>query len=194
VDVTSTPKPVNKSVTPAAKTSNSSKPSSAPKQGASGKVLVAIIVGIVVLAAIVLTRPDSEDSTARPTPSATAAPTMSAEPTAPAEPTATAQATSAPVTDIEGPRAIGNWKDSAQSVMTISWKAPTAVDGLTGYTVELRVNRGEWTVKSEVPAGQLSADFSKSATDGETSFRVSSIYSDGQVAIGNAFGFKGVFE
>ena len=78
--------------------------------------------------------------------------------------------------------------------MSISWKAPTASAGLTGYKVEVRVNRGDWVVKSEVPADQLSVEFTKTNATGETAFRVSSIYSDGQEAVGNTFGFSGVFE
>jgi pyruvate/2-oxoglutarate dehydrogenase complex dihydrolipoamide acyltransferase (E2) component len=105
-----------------------------------------------------------------------------------------AAVTSAPVAAVEGPKTIGNWKDSAKSVMSISWKAPAASAGLTGYKVEVRVNRGEWAVKSEVPADQLSIDFSKTDSMGETAFRVSSVYSDGQEAVGNTFGFSGVFE
>ena len=66
--------------------------------------------------------------------------------------------------------------------------------GLTGYKVEVRVNRGDWVVKSEVPADQLSVEFTKTNATGETAFRVSSIYSDGQEAVGNTFGFSGVFE
>jgi hypothetical protein len=112
------------------------------------------------------------------------------------EPTAepTSEETSAPVAAVEGPKTIGNWKDSAKSVMSITWKAPAASAGLTGYKVEVRVNRGEWAVKSEVPADQLSIDFSKTDSMGETAFRVSSVYSDGQEAVGNTFGFSGVFE
>jgi hypothetical protein len=112
------------------------------------------------------------------------------------EPTAqpTEDASSEPVAAVEGPKTIGNWKDSAKTLMSITWKAPAASAGLTGYKVEIRVNRGEWEVKSEVPADQLAIDFTKTATTGETSFRVSSIYSDGQEAVGNTFGFAGVFE
>jgi hypothetical protein len=112
------------------------------------------------------------------------------------EPTAepTSEETSAPVAAVEGPKTIGNWKDAAKSVMSITWKAPAASAGLTGYKVEVRVNRGEWAVKSEVPADQLSIEFSKTDSMGETSFRVSSVYSDGQEAVGNTFGFSGVFE
>ncbi len=191
VDVSSTPKSVARNtVAPA----QASKPKEAPKQGASGKVLVAIIVAIILLAVIVVTRPDSDSDDAAPTPvaSATATPTEEASEEPAVEPTE--EVTSAPVESVEGPATVGNWKDSAKSVMSISWKTPEASAGLTGYKVEIRVNRGEWVVKSEVPADQLSIDFSKTSATGETSFRVSSIYSDGQEAVGNTFGFSGVFE
>jgi hypothetical protein len=191
VDVSSTPKPATKSVSVPVKPAASA---SAPKQGASGKVLAAIIVGIILLAVVVVTRPDSGSDDAAPAPSASASAMPSEEPTA--EPTAepSTEATSAPVAAVEGPKTIGNWKDAAKSVMTISWKAPAASAGLTGYKVEVRVNRGAWAVKSEVPADQLSIDFSKTDSMGETAFRVSSVYSDGQEAVGNTFGFSGVFE
>ena len=189
VDVSSTPKVAAKSAP--AKPSTSA---SAPKQGASGKVLAAIIVGIILLAVVVVTRPDSGSDDATPAPAATESTMPSEEMTE--EPTTepTSEETSAPVAAVEGPKTIGNWKDAAKSVMTISWKAPAASAGLTGYKVEVRVNRGEWAVKSEVPADQLSIDFSKTDSMGETAFRVSSIYSDGQEAEGNTFGFSGVFE
>ena len=189
VDVSSTPKVAAKSAP--AKPSTSA---SAPKQGASGKVLAAIIVGIILLAVVVVTRPDSGSDDATPAPAATESTMPSEEMTE--EPTTepTSEETSAPVAAVEAPKAIGNWKDAAKSVMTISWKAPAASAGLTGYKVEVRVNRGEWAVKSEVPADQLSIDFSKTDSMGETAFRVSSVYSDGQEAEGNTFGFAGVFE
>lgn len=185
VDVSSTPKVASQS-TPAKPSTSAS----APKQGASGKVLAAIIVGIILLAVVVVTRPDSASDDVTPAPTASESTMPSEEMTE--EPTA--EETSAPVAAVEAPKAVGNWKDSAKSVMTISWKAPAASAGLTGYKVEVRVNRGEWAVKSEVPADQLSIDFSKTDSMGETAFRVSSIYSDGQAAEGNTFGFSGVFE
>lgn len=185
VDVSSTPKVASQSAPVKPSTS-----ASAPKQGASGKVLAAIIVGIILLAVVVVTRPDSGSDDATPAPTASESAMPTAEPSA--EPTT--EATSEPVAAVEAPKAIGNWKDSAKSVMTISWKAPAASAGLTGYKVEVRVNRGEWAVKSEVPADQLSIDFSKTDSMGETAFRVSSVYSDGQEAVGNTFGFSGVFE
>ena len=187
VDVSSTPKHGSQSAGTSAKPSTSA---SAPKQGASSKVLAAIIVGIILLAVVVVTRPDSASDDVTPAPTASESTMPSEEMTE--EPTA--EETSAPVAAVEAPKAVGNWKDSAKSVMTISWKAPAASAGLTGYKVEVRVNRGEWAVKSEVPADQLSIDFSKTDSMGETAFRVSSIYSDGQEAEGNTFGFAGVFE
>ena len=187
VDVSSTPKPASKSASAPAKPSTSA---AAPKQGASGKVLAAIIVGIILLAVVVVTRPDSGSDDAAPAPTASESAMPTAEPTA----VPTSEETSAPVAAVEAPKAIGNWKDAAKSVMTISWNAPAASAGLTGYKVEVRVNRGEWAVKSEVPADQLSIDFSKTDSMGETAFRVSSVYSDGQEAVGNTFGFSGVFE
>lgn len=187
VDVSSTPKLGSQSAGTSAKPSTSA---SAPKQGASSKVLAAIIVGIILLAVVVVTRPDSASDDVTPAPTASESTMPSEEMTE--EPTA--EETSAPVAAVEAPKAVGNWKDSAKSVMTISWKAPAASAGLTGYKVEVRVNRGEWAVKSEVPADQLSIDFSKTDSMGETAFRVSSIYSDGQEAEGNTFGFAGVFE
>jgi hypothetical protein len=185
VDVSSTPKVASQSAPVKPSTS-----ASAPKQGASGKVIAAIIVGIILLAVVVVTRPDSGSDDATPAPAASESAMPTAEPSA--EPTS--EETSAPVAAVEAPKAIGNWKDAAKSVMTISWKAPAASAGLTGYKVEIRVNRGEWAVKSEVPADQLSIDFSKTDSMGETAFRVSSVYSDGQEAEGNTFGFAGVFE
>jgi hypothetical protein len=182
-DVASAPKVASQSAPVKPSTS-----ASTPKQGASGKVLAAIIIGIILLAVVVVTRPDSDDAAPAPTASVSAMPSQ--EPSA--EPTT--EETAAPVAAVEGPKTIGNWKDAAKSVMTISWKAPTASAGLTGYKVEVRVNRGEWVVKSEVPADQLSIDFSKTDSMGETAFRVSSVYSDGQEAVGNTFGFAGVFE
>jgi hypothetical protein len=177
VDVSSTPK--------VASTSAPAKPStsaSAPKQGASGKVLAAIIVGIILLAVVVVTRPDSGSDDATPAPAASESAMPSAEPTA--------EITSAPVTSVEAPVAKGDWKDSTQAVMVISWKALQATDGLTGFRVELSSNSSKnWTSFAEVSSTESSVDLSKTSEDGSTSIRVVAIYSDGQEVIGNEFGF-----
>ena len=76
--------------------------------------------------------------------------------------------------------------------MVITWVAPAG--DVTGYKVETRANQGEWKVVSEVSATTLSSEFSKSSTDGSTSFRVSAVYADGSLGVAKAFGFAGQFE
>ena len=176
VDVSSTPKLASKS-TPARPSSPS-----APKQGASGKVLAAIIVGIILLAVVVVTRPDSGSNDATPAPVASESAMPTAEPTA--------EETSAPVTSVEAPDAKGDWKDSTQSAMVISWKALKATDGLTGFRVELSSNSSKnWMPFAEVSSSESSVELSKTSDDGSTSVRVVALYSDGQEVIGNEFGF-----
>ena len=77
--------------------------------------------------------------------------------------------------------------------MVITWKAPAATAGLTGYKFEVRSGMGEWKESGMLPATQLSVEFTKGSADGSTSFRVSSVYSDGQMAAAKAFGFAGQF-
>ena len=177
---------VNVSTTPAPVKPAAPKPSAAPKQSTSPRVLIAAIIGIALLAIVVISRPASDSDTAAPaaTPSATesAAPEMSEEPTPEA------------VAAVEAPgRFIGNWKDSTNSVMVITWKAPAATAGLTGYKFETRSGMGEWKEAGTFPATQLSVELTKGSADSSTSFRVSSVYSDGQIATAKAFGFAGQF-
>ena len=166
------------------------KPSAAPKQGTSPRVLIAAIIGIALLAIVVISRPASDSDTAAPVATESAAPEMTEE----ATPEATEPATTEPVAAVEAPgRFIGNWKDAEKSVMVITWKAPAATAGLTGYKFEVRSGMGEWTESGMLPATQLSVEFTKGSADGSTSFRVSSVYSDGQMATAKAFGFAGQF-
>lgn len=192
------PSAVNVSTTPAPKAAPAAKPSAAPKQSTSPRVLLAAVIGIALLAIVVISRPASENDDVAPVASATAtasestAPEMSEE----ATPSASAsESTGEAVAAVEAPgRFIGNWKDSSKSVMVITWKAPAATAGLTGYKFEVRSNMGEWKETGVLPADQLSIEFTKGSTDGSTSFRISSVYSDGQSASAKAFGFAGQFE
>jgi len=183
-----------------AKSAPAAKPSAAPKQGTSPRVLIAAIIGIALLAIVVISRPASDSDTASapttPAASESASPAATAEATEEPTPAASeSAATGEAVAAVEAPtRFIGNWKDSAKSVMVITWKAPTATAGLTGYKFEVRSGMGEWKESGILPADQLSIEFTKGSTDGSTSFRVSSVYSDGQVASAKAFGFSGQFE
>ena len=174
---------------PAAKGSSTSKP--AAKSQGSTKVLFAVLLGILLIGAFVISGSDKDgDDAPAPvpavteTPEASAAPEETMEATEPAEPAATTG---------EAPsRFIGNWKDSSKSVMVITWKAP--MGDVTGYKVETRSNLGEWKVVSEVSATTYSAEFAKGATDGSTSFRVSAVYADGTLGVATPFGFAGQFE
>ena len=174
---------------PAAKGSSTSKP--AAKSQGSTKVLFAVLVGILLIGAFVISGSDKDgDDAPAPvpavteTPEASAAPEETMEATEPAEPAATTG---------EAPsRFIGNWKDSSKSVMVITWKAP--MGDVTGYKVETRSNLGEWKVVSEVSATTYSAEFAKGATDGSTSFRVSAVYADGTLGVATPFGFAVQFE
>ena len=192
------PSAVNVSTTPLAKAAPAAKPSAAPKQSTSPRVLIAAMIGIAVLAVIIISRPASDTSEVAPVASASATATESAAPemSEAATPEATEPATSGEaVAAVEAPgRFIGNWKDSSKSVMVITWKAPAATAGLTGYKFEVRSGMGEWTEAGVLPADQLSIEFTKGSMDGSTSFRVSSMYSDGQMATAKAFGFAGQFE
>jgi hypothetical protein len=70
-----------------------------------------------------------------------------------------------------------------------------AVDGLTGFKVEIRANgTGDWSAIAEVPADQVNQEVTKSGDTGWTQFRVSSVYSDGQVASATVFGIPGEFK
>lgn len=190
------PSAVNVSTTPAPKPAPAAKPSAAPKQSTSPRVLLVAIIGIALLAVVVISRPASENDDAAPAmPSATTSASESAAPEMSEEATPAASASTEAVAAVEAPgRFIGNWKDSSKSVMVITWKAPTATAGLTGYKFEIRSNMGEWKETGVLPADQLSIEFTKGSTEGSTSFRVSSVYSDGQSATAKAFGFAGQFE
>jgi hypothetical protein len=185
---------VNVSTTPAPAKPSPAKPSAAPKQGTSPRVLIAAIIGIAILAIVVISRPASDSDTAAPVATESAAPEMTEEATPEATPEETEPATTEPVAAVEAPgRFIGNWKDAEKSVMVITWKAPAATAGLTGYKFEIRSGMGEWKESGALPATQLSIEFTKGSADGSTSFRVSSVYSDGQIATAKAFGFSGQF-
>ncbi|MFZ2227410.1 MAG: hypothetical protein WA090_02735 [Candidatus Nanopelagicaceae bacterium] len=70
---------------------------------------------------------------------------------------------------------------------------PNAAEGLTGYNVEISLSNGPWKLISTVPASQHYLDVTKENTTGWTSFRVSSVYSDGEATPAKAFGLPGTY-
>ncbi len=174
---------------PAAKAPSTSKP--AAKSQSSSKVLFAVLVGILLIGAFVISGSDKDgDDAPAPVPAVTETPEATAAPEETME--ATESAAPAATTGEAPSRFIGNWKDSSKSVMVITWKAPAG--DVTGYKVETRSNLGEWKVVSEVSATTYSAEFAKGSTDGSTSFRVSAVYPDGTLGVATPFGFAGQFE
>jgi hypothetical protein len=162
------------------------KPTAAPKQGASGRVVFAVVVGIVLLAMIVWSKSGTEsDDGAAPTPSMS----QSAEPSESASP----EETTVAVGTIEAPSKFVALKSA--DGLNLRWVAPMATEGLTGFNVEIRANgTGDWTTIATVPADQLTQAVTKSGDAGWTQFRVSSVYSDGQTAPATVFGIPGEFK
>jgi hypothetical protein len=172
------------------------KPVATPKQNTSSRVVFLVIAGIVILAAIVWSKSGTDgDESATPTPSMS----QSAEPTesATAEPTesATAEPTESAVAvvAVEAPSKFVALNSS--DGLKLRWVAPMAVDGLTGYNVEVRMNGvGDWMTIATVPVDQLTQNVTKNSDSGWTQFRVSSVYSDGQIASSAVFGIPGEFK
>lgn len=193
VNVSTTPSPAAPRTSAAsAKPATAPKPATSASSKSSSKVLFAVLLGILLVGAIVITNSNKDsDEMAPEVPAATesAAP----EATESAAPEETPAMTEPANTTGEAPsRFIGNWKDSSKSVMVITWKAPAGE--VKGYSVETRANLGEWKVVSEVSATTYAAEFAKTATEGSTSFRVSAVYADGSLGVATPFGFAGQFE
>jgi len=190
----------NVSTTPvAAAKAAAPKATATPRQGSSKGVLVAVLLGIAILAAIVLSGQSKDSDDAAPAPAVTSEATESASPEATAEateeasPEATAETTEAAASGEAPTRFIGNWADGdSKMVLRLTWRAPAG--DVTAYKIETSFNGGAWSELAELPATQLSQEVMKSSDDKYTSFRVSAIYSDGSVGTAKAFGFKGTFE
>jgi hypothetical protein len=145
---------------------------------------MAVIIGIALLAFVVWSQSSSKDKDAAPMPTASTSTEASATPTESAT-------SGAAVTTIEAPAkfvALG-----ATGGIKLRWVAPTATEGLTGYLVEIAPDGKAWQSVATVPADQTTLEMAKS-DGGWTQFRVSSVYSDGQVAPAKIFGLPGQYK
>jgi hypothetical protein len=159
------------------------KPVAAPKASTSNRTAWIVVLGIAVLIAIVWTTSTGSNDDAAPTP------TMSES----AEPSASAEPSEAPVAVVEAPTKFVGL--ASEDGLKLRWVAPMALEGLTGYNVEIRAaGTTEWTVIATVPADQLTQNVTKISDSGGTQFRVSSVYSDGQTASAKIFGFAGEYK
>lgn len=186
VAVTSAPKPAAVATPAKPAIVAPAKPVAAPKQSTSTRTAWFVVIGIAALAAIVWSQSSSNDSDdAAPAPSMSQTAEPSATPSESEEPTEAVAAVEAPTKFVAL---------KSEDGLKLRWLAPSAVEGLTGYNVEIRANgTGDWTVIATVPADQLTQNVTKASDSGWTQFRVSSVYSDGQTASATAFGIPGEF-
>lgn len=162
-------------------------PASAPAKKSSSNVLFLVIAGVVLLAIFALTNSSNdEDATPKPT----ASESVSEEPSAePSESSSEEPALSA----YEAPQSFVAIANGDQGV-TLRWKAPTAVEGLTGYVVSVSYNAVDFTEVATVGADQLSYEIAKVGDEGGTQFLLQSVYSDGTKVDAQKFSLKGKFE
>jgi hypothetical protein len=170
--ISTTPKPSSSS-------SYASKSTKSSEAGSSKGIVIAVVLGILILAIAVISRgSDSESTTVTPTPAAS-------ESVAPTE-----EPTSAPLAAHEPPVGIVSIYNATGA--TVNWKAPAASEGITGYNIELRDNGvGEWKLVATVPATQFKQQIVKNDETGWVQVKVSTVYSDGVVSEGKIHGLPG---
>jgi len=187
--------PAAKVEAPAKSAPASSASTSTPANRSSSRVVITVIAGVALLALAVISRNHSNSTstpaaTASPAASASASTSASAETSASATPS---MSTAAGAADSAHPAPVGIVAHYTSTGATIFWKADAGSTGLTNFNIEIASNGGAWKLISTVPSSQLSLDITKGATDGWSSFRVSSIYSDGKVVAGKVFGLPGQY-
>ncbi len=170
--ISTTPKPSSGS-------SYASKSTKSSDAGSSKGIVIAVVLGILILAIAVISRgSDSESTTVTPTPAAS-------ESVAPTE-----EPSSAPLAAHEPPAGIVSLYNATGA--TVNWKAPAASEGITGYNIELRDNGvGEWKLVATVPATQFKQQIVKNDETGWVQVKVSTVYSDGVVSEGKVHGLPG---
>lgn len=180
-------RPTTSIARPAAPLSSAPRPT-AKKSGSGNRVVLAVLIGIVLLGAIVLSQGNGDDEKGAapkiPTQSESAAPMESASESASETSTATGN----------GVAPLGIVAKYTADGATIFWKEAEVTDGLKGYSVETRANGGEWKKIADVEMGTLKYDVKVTDTAGWMSFRISSVYTDGQVVPGKVFGLPGQYE
>jgi hypothetical protein len=150
--------------------------------------MIIVFIGIALLAFIVISNGSkSSTTTTSATPTASAAATMSAAPATSAAPSTSTAA----VANHEAP--VGIVAHYTASGATIFWGAPTASEGITGYTIEISSNGGAFAAAGKVDAAMMEYPVTKSDATGWSSFKVSTVYSDGQVIAGKVFGLPGQY-
>jgi len=174
--ISTTPKPTSGS-TYASKSTKSS------DAGSSKGIVIAVVLGILILAIAVISKgADSDSTTVTPTPIASESVAPTEEPTT--------EPSSAPLAAHEPPVGIVSIYNATGA--TVNWKAPAASEGITGYNIELRDNGvGEWKLVATVPATQFKQQIVKNGETGWVQVKVSTVYSDGVISEGKIHGLPG---
>ncbi len=145
--------------------------------------MIAVVVGILILAVAVISQnSSSESTTVTPTPVASESNTPTEQPTT--EPGET------PITAYEAQVGIVSIYNETGAM--VNWKAPAASAGITGYNVELRDNGvGDWRLVATVPASEFKQQITKNDTSGWVQVKVSTVYADGEIVEGKVHGLPG---
>lgn len=174
--ISTTPKPTSGSAYSSTKLESK-------EAGSSKGIMIAVVLGIVILAVAVISRnSSSESTTVTPTPAASESAAPTEQPSA--------EQTGAPLAAHEPPAGIVSLYNATGA--TVNWKAPAAAEGITGYNIELRDNGvGEWRLVATVPATQFKQQITKNDSTGWVQVKVSTVYSDGVVTEGKVHGLPG---
>ena len=149
-----------------------------------------VIAGVVLLAIFALSNASTTDDAA---PTASESPAATTSPTE--EPSEEPSESESPAANLvyEAPTsfvAINN----ASGGVTLRWKAPAAIEGLTGYLISISYNAVDFKEVGTVPADQFSLDIARVGDEGGTQFFIQSVYSDGTKADGSKFSLRGKYE
>lgn len=176
--ISTTPKPAGSSY--------SSNKSGKSASNSSNRVLIAVVLGIIILAIAVVASGTSDDESTTVTPAP-----IASESAAPMPSETASQTTAAPLSAHEAPTKIVAQYTTAGA--TVFWKSPeTAIEGITGYNLELRAGGStEWSLVATLPATQFSQDITKAGTNSWAQVKVSTVYSDGVIVDGKIFGLPG---
>jgi hypothetical protein len=183
IEIPTAPTSAKAPITPAAPAKSESVTAT---RKSSPAVLFMVIAGVVLLAIFALSNASTTDD---------AAPTASESPAATTSPTEEPSESESPAANLvyEAPTsfvAINN----ASGGVTLRWKAPAAIEGLTGYLISISYNAVDFKEVGTVPADQFSLDIARVGDEGGTQFFIQSVYSDGTKADGSKFSLRGKYE
>ena len=177
-------------------------PGAVPTQKSSSRVVLWVVIGVILIAVLVVARnhnPAKQVSNTDTTPAATATSTpsdtsspaaMTSADSTPAAAASSTPAAAAAATDLAPVGIVAHYTSTGA---TIFWAADAGSTGLTTYNIEASSSGGAFKLVATVPSTQLSLDVTKASSNGWTSFKISAVYSDGNIVAGKVFGLPGQY-